>query len=95
MNLTHNAAVMLTQEPGLTGADLRVWLLLVDSKASAAELAADLGAAQTNVAASCRRLYYAGWVDVAEVVGRTKRYKARATRNPNVALQGQMELPKE
>ena len=92
MNLTRNAATMMAQEPKLTGADLRVWLLLVDTKASAAELAADLGAVQTNVAASCRRLYHAGWVDIVEVIGRTKRYKARATRNPNAALQGQLEL---
>ena len=92
MNLTHNAAIALAAEPGLTGADIRVWLFLVDEKASAAELAVRMNTAPTNTAASCRRLLQAGWVDVVEVVGRSKRYKARQTRNPNANLPGQMDI---
>ena len=92
MKLTTAAAVSLADEPGLTGTDLRVWLLLVDRQATPAELARDLGVAPTNVASSCRKLMAAGWIDLAEEVGRSKRYTARAVRNPNAAAQGQMRL---
>ena len=92
MKLSSTAADSLASEPGLTGTDFRIWLLLVDQKKTPAELAHDLGVAPTNVAASCRKLMAAGWIDLAEEVGRSKRYTARSVRDPNAAAQGQMKM---
>ena len=92
MKLTSTAAAVLAKEPGLTGTDLKVWLLLIDTKATPAELARILGTAPTNTAASCRKLLFAGWIDLVEEVGRSKRYQARSIRNPNAILPGQSKL---
>lgn len=92
MKLNPNNAKALAEEPGLTGTDLRVWLFLVDAPATPAELARAMGTAPTNTAASCRKLLYAGWVDLVEEVGRSKRYRARAVRDENAAVPGQTRL---
>lgn len=92
MVLTNNAALMLADEPGLTGTDFRVWLCLVDSRASAADLARSLGIKPTNAAASCRKLFTAGWIDHVDTVGRSKLYRARTTRSQTAPLPGQTQL---
>ena len=92
MRFNATAARDLATEPSLKGADLRVWLHLVDSSLCAAEVAKILNTTQSNVAASCRRLYYSGWIDLVDEVGRVKRYTARSERNPKVALKGQLTL---
>lgn len=92
MKLNQSAAAELAAEPGLTGTDFRVWLLLVDRKATPAELARIMGTAPTNTAAACRKLFYAGWIDLVEEVGRSKRYRARSERNPDTVAPGQTKL---
>ena len=93
MKITKSNAADLAAEPGLVGNDLKVWLMLIDNEASAAELAPVLHTAPTNVAACCRRLYHSGWLDVAEVVGKSKRYTARSSRNPDADMRGQLSFP--
>lgn len=92
MKLTPKSADELATEPGLTGTELRVWLLTVDRAASAADIARRLQADPSNISAACRKLLTAGWIEVAEVVGKSKRYRARSERDPNAALPGQSSL---
>ena len=92
MKLASKDAAALAQEPGLTAADLRVWLLLVDAKLSPTELDRSINGDPGYIGTSCRRLLAAGWIEVAEEIGRVKRYRARATRNVLEALPGQMTL---
>ena len=90
MKLTASAAAVLALEPGLTGMDFKVWLLLVDNKATAADLARIMEIAPSNAAASCRKLLRCGWITLAEEVGRSKLYTARETRNQKAPLPGQI-----
>jgi len=92
VKITSVSASALAQEPGITGTDLRVWLHLVDRERTPSELAQDLGIATTNVAASCRKLHVAGWLDLTDKIGRAKRYRARNERSASAALPGQTML---
>lgn len=78
MNLTAKTATDMALKFELTGADLRVWLLLVDQAVTSADLARLLNIAPTNTAASCRKLLKAGLIELVEEVGRARRYTARS-----------------
>ena len=90
MKLESRNAAALAQEPGLTASDFRIWLLLVDAELSPTELGRSINADPGPIGVSCRKLLAAGWVEVAEEIGRVKRYRARSTRNNNAPLPGQM-----
>ena len=91
MKLVSKAAQELAASD-LTGADLKVWLNLIDNKFTATELSNIMQLDVSNVSKSCNKLLESGWIEVSERIGRSKRYTARADRDKNAQLNGQIHF---
>ena len=92
MKITSIAALELATESTLHSMDVRVWAAFIDRKATPAEVSRLIGMERSNTAASCRRLYYAGWLDLIDTVGRAKKYTARCERSKHAPDRNQTTI---